>query len=832
MRGPGSRRCSGRSTSKSNTSTSSSGSHSLPLLSYLVLSALLLLLVGPQRAAGEPYSGSPILIPGEFSLSAFDSGANGTAYLSIDKASKAPNADDILRDGSDVYLDPYVQSVTAIAEGEWLSYTVDIAAGTYAVAYLLSVEAGSPADGALHLVLGPSDCTLGVSGPGTAVGGRVQNVGGAGDAQQAVYQVVKGDPLVVPADMEGVDLLTVCFDSGTGDDDFRVLYISLHPASELSSDSFNPDCGTVGSGGAGARPFNGEVPELPTLLMARDFDYGGQGVSYNSDLGGDPVRYQGRSCVDVNIKNGYVQGLTQGDWFTYTVRVTEAATYEVQYLVSGQGVPDSPLAVYLVKNTNDCDSAERWAGASIVDMGTGLEVRTLKASTGIPLSPSDSSLTVCVASTAAANFLAVDLLANLPYVGYGSLAPDCHVEENWLLAYRARPPSGVLPISDMLPVLPAFVLARDFDHGPLGVAYSSSAATHDRPCVSADVRDGNLAGLSSGDWFRYSIAATPGTYSVILYASSSAPEALKLRVVVGDDCSANGTSLVVSLDLVDFETGDASILDALTMDGELILSDQDRDISLCVDESSGSTSILGFDVLPSAKVVGAFVLLCPHFRLGFLFFFSPLTLLNISLPIRAICHFLLLLTFQRMPLTQRLRRFRHLHPLQHQRRFQVSTGCYSFLFTPRIPAILTLLLHCTGSAATFAPTEAPTPAPAATEAPTPAPTTTEAPTPAPTTTEAPTPAPTATEAPTPAPTATEAPTPAPTPTEAPTPAPTSTEAPTPAPTATEAPTPAPTATEAPTPAPTATEAPTPAPTPAPAAGQFRIYCQLCDAPSL
>lgn len=101
---------------------------------------------------------------------------------------------------------------------------------------------------------------------------------------------------------------------------------------------FSLKCGEVGVGGGSTpvepeevAPYNGSPAVIPGKVEAEEYDFGGQGVSYNdkdSENRGEAFRKDG---VDIyKGASGFVVGYNQADeWLNYTVDVQETSKYKV-----------------------------------------------------------------------------------------------------------------------------------------------------------------------------------------------------------------------------------------------------------------------------------------------------------------------------------------------------------------------------------------------------------------------------------------------------------------------------------------------------------------------
>ena len=108
----------------------------------------------------EPFGGSPMRIPGRIEAEAYDLGGDGVAYSDSDGGN---NGGDYRSDHVDIQTASDTgggYNVGWIEPGEWLEYTVEVAAaGIYEVAFRIASNSG----GALHLEIGGIDITPSVS---------------------------------------------------------------------------------------------------------------------------------------------------------------------------------------------------------------------------------------------------------------------------------------------------------------------------------------------------------------------------------------------------------------------------------------------------------------------------------------------------------------------------------------------------------------------------------------------------------------------------------------------------------------------------------------------
>lgn len=109
-----------------------------------------------KSAASTPFSGAPSPIPGTVQVEAFDNGGEGTAYHDTTSG----NAGGVFR-STDIDIAPLASGggyvVGWVSAGEWLNYTVNVAAaGTYTAAFRVAALGQG---GTFHLALNGSDVT-------------------------------------------------------------------------------------------------------------------------------------------------------------------------------------------------------------------------------------------------------------------------------------------------------------------------------------------------------------------------------------------------------------------------------------------------------------------------------------------------------------------------------------------------------------------------------------------------------------------------------------------------------------------------------------------------
>jgi hypothetical protein len=84
-------------------------------------------------------------------------------------------------------------------------------------------------------------------------------------------------------------------------------------------------------------PYYGTPQAIPGVIVAGDFDYGGEGVAYHdSDTGNNGGAYRPTEDVDIQIGSEgiNVAWINGGEWMDYTVDVAAAGTYTITARVS------------------------------------------------------------------------------------------------------------------------------------------------------------------------------------------------------------------------------------------------------------------------------------------------------------------------------------------------------------------------------------------------------------------------------------------------------------------------------------------------------------------
>jgi hypothetical protein len=253
---------------------------------------------GPTQS---PYTGTPFAVPGSFEAENFDLGGEGVAYHDLVPG----NAGGQYRTSEDV--DIYTPAtgtnasgyaVNNIQTGEWLEYTVNVAA---AGSYLLQLHVSSQMTGSrFHVEVDGVDVTGSVTVPVTGWWGTYAWVG-----------------------------RTVSLTAGQ-----HVLRVYAE------QEYFNLDAIRV----TAQRPYSGTAFAVPGTFEAEDFDRGGEGVAYH-DVAAGNAGGQYRASEDVDIYSpasgtnatGYaVNNIQTGEWLEYTLDVPSTGTYTIELHASSE----------------------------------------------------------------------------------------------------------------------------------------------------------------------------------------------------------------------------------------------------------------------------------------------------------------------------------------------------------------------------------------------------------------------------------------------------------------------------------------------------------------
>jgi carbohydrate binding protein with CBM6 domain len=305
-------------------------------------------------AQTTPFGGTPIALPGTIQAANFDDGWEGVAYHDTTSgntggAYRATDVDiQVSSEGG--------YNIGWIDPGEWVNYTVSVpAAGDY----IATLRVASPvAGGSLH---------IGFNGPGSVW--KTVTIPTTGDWQAWTSVAV---PVTLGA---GVQQMTLLFDTGA----VNISSVVVTAAGSQTSS-------------AGLAPFSGTPVTVPGLVLAANFDNGGEGVAYHDTTAGNSGGAYRMTDVDIEPASdgGYDVAWTgAGEWLNYTVNVASAGTYAVNLRVASAGGGSMHVGfnnasnvwrVVSIPNTGDWQS---WTVVSFTaSLGAGTQQMTVLFDTG------------------------------------------------------------------------------------------------------------------------------------------------------------------------------------------------------------------------------------------------------------------------------------------------------------------------------------------------------------------------------------------------------------------------------------------------------------------
>jgi hypothetical protein len=263
----------------------------------------------PAPAGSSPFTGAPIALPGRIEAEAYDKGGEGLAYhdTTTGNNSGAYRADDVdIRPTTDASGSYNVKSVRA---GEWLAYTVNIAAaGTYAVDFRIS---SSGTGGTVRLSVDGADVSGAIALPTT----------GGWDT----YQTVRRDGITLPAGTH-VLRLTIDANGSTGAAaDINWLNVSAPAAPPPPSTAYT-----------------GTPVPVPNRIEAENYDRGGEGLAYHDTTAGNSTGAYRTDDVDIRVTSDSsgsynIKSVRAGEWLEYSVNVVAGGTYTLDLRMASLG---------------------------------------------------------------------------------------------------------------------------------------------------------------------------------------------------------------------------------------------------------------------------------------------------------------------------------------------------------------------------------------------------------------------------------------------------------------------------------------------------------------
>jgi phosphatidylserine/phosphatidylglycerophosphate/cardiolipin synthase-like enzyme len=418
-----------------------------------------------------PYTGSPLALPGTIQAENFDNGGSGIAYndtTSSNAGGQYRNTDVDIEATSDTGGG---YDIGWTAPGEWLNYTVNVAtAGTYTIEARV---AASGAGGTFHIEANGVDKT----GPMT-----IPNTGG----WQTWTTITKSNVSL----SAGAQIWRLVIDSA-GSVVGNINYIRIS---------------TGGGGGpVTPTPYGGTPAPVPGIIQAENFDEGGSGVAYvDSSPTNQGGKYRTNDAVDIesttDVGGGYNVGyVAAGEWMKYTVDVTTAGSYDIEFRVASSG---GGRTFHLEINGTNV------TGSLAVPNTGGWQTWATIKKTGVTLNAGSQVWTFVADSGGSGSF------GNLNYI-------------------RIAAPSGggPAPFGGTPAALPGRLEMENFDDGVSGAAYVDTTAGNSGGSYRAtdvdierttDTGGGYDVGWAfAGEWLRYSVTvATAGAYDIDIRVAS------------------------------------------------------------------------------------------------------------------------------------------------------------------------------------------------------------------------------------------------------------------------------------------------------------------------
>ncbi len=426
---------------------------------------------------GAPFSGAPIALPGLIQAENFDAGPNGVAYVDSTLGNsggeyRTTDVDIELSADSDGY------NVGWIGAAEWLQYTVNVGAtGIYDLEF------------------------------------RVASAGGGGRFHLEVNGVDRTGALTIPntGDWQSWTTVTTSVSLTAGQQTWHVVFDAAGPGGAIGNFDY---IRVVGNGGGtpppttGASPHDGVRTALPGVLQAEAFDDGDAGVAYNDTTSGNSGGEARTGDVDVegtaDTGGGYDVGwIAPGEWLQYSVNVTAAGTYTVEFRVAAAGAG----GVFHL----EVNGADVTGPLTIPDTGDWQSWTTVSKA-GVSLAQGNQTWRVMFdsARSAVGNFNYIRVLA----AGNGGGGT-----------------TDATPYEGTVVSLPGTVQAERFDEGSASVAYVDSTPgnsggelrTTDVDIESSSDSGGgyNLGWVEAGEWLRYTVnVTTAGTYDLEVRVAS------------------------------------------------------------------------------------------------------------------------------------------------------------------------------------------------------------------------------------------------------------------------------------------------------------------------
>ena len=357
-------------------------------------------LVYPSTSPSQaPYGGTPAAIPGTIEAEDYDTGGEGVAFHDTDSGNSGSQ---YRSEGVDIEVcGEGGYNVGWIVTGEWLEYTVDVAAtGNYDLE--IRVARSPTGSSSLFVESDGTDVTGLMSVPST--GGwqtwtsinqsgvyltagehvlRIYMDGGDFNVNRLTFSTPNQPPSVsITSPSNGASFTepaNITITADASDSDGSVFLVEFFEGTnKLGEDSSSPyqynwnnviegnysltaratdnDAATTTSGpvsisveaAASQAPYGGTPAPIPGTIEAENYDTGGEGLAYHDiDTGNSGGQYRSE---DVDIENcgegGYNVGwINTGEWLEYTVDVASTGNYDLEMRVARSPTGSSSLFV-------------------------------------------------------------------------------------------------------------------------------------------------------------------------------------------------------------------------------------------------------------------------------------------------------------------------------------------------------------------------------------------------------------------------------------------------------------------------------------------------------
>ena len=411
------------------------------------------------------------LLPGTIQAEDFDSGAAGVAYYDTTAGNKggAYRSTDVdieaCTDTGGGYSLGYVHAA------EWLKYTVNVgAAGLYDID--VRVASGG-VGGTFHIEMDGVNKT----GPLT-----VPNTGG----WQTWTTVRK----------TGVSL-------AAGTQTWRLVMDTEGPTTATGNVNYIRVAAAAASGSG--TPYGGTAPALPGTVQAENFNDGGKSIGYFDTTTGNAGGQYRTTDADietaVDSSGAYDIGWTSaGEWLNYTVNVTTAGSYDLDFRVASSGTGGT-----FHVEVNGVDKT----GPLMVPNTGGWQTWTTIRKTAVSLAAGSQTWRIVMDANGASGGV-----ANFNY--FRVAAPTT----------PGSTPYGGTPVA-----LPGTLELENFDDGGQGIAYSDTTTANsggqyrttgvdiERTSDSTGVYD--VAWVFAGEWLNYTVnVGAAGTYDLDVRVAS------------------------------------------------------------------------------------------------------------------------------------------------------------------------------------------------------------------------------------------------------------------------------------------------------------------------